>query len=305
VRDTVDEYLTIRRRLGFKLTGAARLLYDFASYHDCTGSSTVSSEMMLAWAKQPADCQPVWWSIRLGVVRRFAIYLNAVDPRHEVPPGDVFRALQSRATPYLYTEADIVSLMASARALPNPQRAATYPTVIGLLAVTGMRIGEAIRLDRSDVDWSEGLLTARLSKFGKSREVVLHPSAVDALRAYDHQRRRFCPRPKTPALFVSTAGTRLLYSDVHHTFRALVREVDLKQRSPRCRPRLHDLRHTFAVNTLLGWYRTGLDISGRIHLLSNYLGHAGPDSTYWYLSAAPELLALAGERLECVLGEQS
>jgi integrase len=300
LRRAVDEYLTVRRRLGFKLDGAGRLLADFAAYCERSGATILTSDVALAWARQPADAQPVWWSIRLRAVRAFARYLHAIDARHEVPPSDVLPAPPCRATPYLYSDADLGRLMAAARALPTPLRAATYATLIGLLAATGMRVGEAIRLDRADVDWSDGLLTVRASKFGKAREVVLHPTAVDALRAYD---RRLRPRPPSPAFLVSTTGTRLTYTEVHRTFHRLVAAAGLERRSARCRPRPHDLRHTFAVSTLLCWYRAGLDVAERMHLLSTYLGHTDPAHTYWYLSAAPELLALAAERLERALGE--
>jgi len=178
-------------------------------------------------------------------------------------------------------------------------------TLIGLLAVTGMRIGEVIRLDLTDLDWADGLLTVRSSKFGKSREVPLHPSAVTALRSYSDHRRRMGSRVRTTAFFVSTFGERLNYSSVHRTFHRLVRQLGLQSQSPRHSPRLHDLRHTFAVRTLLDWYRHGADVGQRLHLLSTYLGHVDPSATYWYLSAAPELMALAAERLESVDGELS
>lgn len=305
LHDAVEDYLVMRRALGFKLVAAGQLLPDFAAYCERAGTDTITVELALAWARQPATRAPVWRSMRLAVVRGFARYLHAIDARHEVPPADAIPAGLCRATPYLYSDADLASLLAAARALPRPLAAATYTTLIGLLAVTGMRVGEAIRLDRADLDWSEGLLTIRASKFGKSRELALHPSTVEALRAYDRARRRFWPRPETPAFFVSARGTRLAYSDVQRTFHALTRKAGLVPRSAHCRPRLHDLRHSFATGTLLGWYRAGLDVEQRMHSLSTYLGHSNPAATYWYLSAAPELLALACERLERASGDSS
>jgi len=303
IREAVDEYLTIRRRLGYKLIGAGSLLSDFAFYCERMGVATLSTEAMLAWVKQPANCQPVWWSIRMGVVRRFAAYLHAIDACHEVPPADLFPARCTRATPYLYSAADIGNLIAAAEELRGLQ-AATYSTAIGLLAVTGMRVGELIRLDREDVDWTEAMLTLRNGKFGKSREVVLDSSTMDVLHAYDQQRRRTFSRPKTAAFFVSMAGTRLQYSELQRRFRVLVRRAGIAWEQGHGRPpRLHDLRHTFAVNTLLGWYRAGVDVAERIHLLSTYMGHSDPANTYWYQSAAPELMALAAERLERTAGE--
>ncbi len=303
LHDAVEDYLVMRRALGFKLVAAGQLLPDFAAYAERRGASKISAELALAWASQPADRQPIWRSKRLAVVRGFARYLHAIDARHEVPPADVLPAPKCRATPYLYADADLTGLLEVARALPGPLRGATYATLIGLLAVTGLRVGEAIGLDRADLDWSVGLLIVRQGKFGKSRELLLHPSTLDALRAYERVRRRCWQRPMTPAFFTSTRGTRLCYSDVQHTFHALVGQAGLAPRSARCRPRLHDLRHTFAVSTLLGWYRAGLDVEARMHLLSTYLGHTDPAHSYWYLSAAPELLALAAERLERSMGE--
>jgi integrase len=192
--------------------------------------------------------------------------------------------------------------MAAAAALRLPLRAATYRTLIGLLAATGLRIGEALRLDRGDIDWSHGLLLVRDSKFGKSREIPLHETTLRALDNYLHQRDRLHPALRGPAVFISTTGNRLLYSDAQCTFHHLVLSAALMPRSASCRPRLHDLRHTFAVRTLQDAYRCGGDVQLRLTLLSTYLGHVDPAATYWYLSAAPELLAFAAQRLERSIG---
>jgi len=299
------EYLTIRRRLGFKLGRYGQLLGDFVAYLDEREATTVTTELALAWARRPADARPSWWGARLSVVRVFARYLKTIDPATEVPPADLLPARSQRTTPYLYSASEVDTLMAAARRHPSEHRGETYATLIGLLAVTGMRIGEVIRLDLDDIDWSEGALSIHASKFGKSRELVLHPTTVEAMRAYARHRQQLRPRPRTPSFFVSLTGTRLIYNNVHFTFHELVQEAGIGPRSPRCRPRPHDLRHTFAVNTLLAWYRDGLDVSDRMHLLSTYLGHLDPAHTYWYLSATPELLGLAGQRLERTLGELS
>jgi integrase len=193
--------------------------------------------------------------------------------------------------------------MTAARTLASPLKAVTYETLVGLLATTGMRMGEAIRLDRADLDWNNGVLTVRSSKFGKSREVPLHPSTLGALRAYQRRCDQLCPRPKAPSFFISTTGTRLDQPTVGATFVMLARQAGLGPRSPRCRPRPHDLRHSFAVRTLLNWYRAGDNVESKLPLLSTYLGHVSPASTYWYLTAAPELLALASKRLEHALEE--
>lgn len=191
--------------------------------------------------------------------------------------------------------------MAATGMLRWPLRVATYRTLVGLLAVTGMRVGEAIGLDRQDIDLGRGLLVVRqgkFGKFGKSRELPLHPSTTAALEDYLRLKDRLCPQASTPAVFISTAGTRLLYCNVHWTWQRLTKHAGLAPRSSACRPRIHDLRHSFAFRCLLDAYATGEDGQRRLTLLSTYLGHVDPAGTYWYLSASPELLALAGQRLE-------
>lgn len=304
LQEAVGEYLALRRSVGFKLHGAASLLRDFVNHLDEEGATTVTVALALSWAKRPVHAHPHRWRARLTVVRGFARYLHTVDARAEVPPPDLLVARRRRLPPYLYTQAELAALVAAAGTLRPPFRAATYRTLLGLLSVTGLRLGEAIRLDRNDVNWSDGLLIIRSSKFDRSREVALHPTTIDALRAYERCRRDR-PPTSTPAFFISTTGTRLIPTLVQHNFRGLVRQTgigaDLKGRPPR----LHDLRHTFAVGTVVNWYRAGVDVGGRLYLLSTYLGHVDPKDTYWYLSATPELLALAGARLEETLGELS
>jgi integrase/recombinase XerD len=303
LRAAIDQYLLARRALGYKLKVDAWLLEDFADYWERAGAPTVTTEVALAWARSPSQASAAYWVQRLTTVRRFATYLQALDPSAEVPPAGLIRAQRSRATPFLYSEADVAALMAAARESRKHLGAATYETLIGLLAATGLRVGEALHLDCGDILWEPGLLRVRNSKFNKSREVPLHASVVDALGAYAEVRDRLCPAVTAPAFFVSSVGTRLDYSVVHVAFTRCVRRAGLLPRGPRCRPRIHDLRHTFAVHTLLQWHRAGLDVEARLPLLSTYLGHADPQKTYWYLSATPELLGLLGERLEKVLGD--
>lgn len=299
----VNDYLTIRRALGFKLEDPSHLLPQFVDFLERAGASTVTTELAVAWAKQPPDAHPNQWGRRMSAVRCFARHLQTLVPRTEVPPPDLLPRSPRRASPYLYSEADIAALMKAAGALRSPLRAATFKTFIGLLAVTGMRTGEALRLDRDDLDEANGLLTILNSKFGKSREIPLHPSTVEALQTYARMRDELFPRPTTTSFFVSTTGTRFIYNVFHLTFLELVRQAGLQRRSATCRPRPHDLRHTFAVRTLLGWYYAGLDVEAQMPLLSTYLGHFKPCDTYWYLSATPELLALAGQRLERARGD--
>jgi integrase/recombinase XerD len=302
LRQALADYLRIRRALGYKLERAGKLLPQFLDYLEQTGADTVTTERALAWATLPAGGSARWWAFRLSIVRGFAAYLQTLDPATEVPPKDLLAGRPPRATPYLYADEEIAALIAAAGTLRSSLRVATYRTLIGLLAVTGLRIGEAIRLDRGDLDFTHELLVVRDSKFGKSRELPLHPSTILALRDYLRRRDQLQPASSVPALFISPAGTRLIYCNVHATFRQLRRRVGLQPRSASCRPRIHDLRHTFAIRTLLDGYRDDGDVQPRLPLLATYLGHVHPDSTYWYLSAAPELLALAGDRLERHLG---
>ena len=305
LRDALADYLSLRRALGFQLADAGRLLGQFVDYLEQRGSDTVTTEHALTWATQPAGASVHWWAIRLGVVPGFAAYLHSLDPSVEVVPAGVIRPGMCRATPYLYSEAEIQSLIQAAGALRPPLRGATYQSLIGLLAISGIRIGEAIALDDHDFDVEHELLVVRHTKFDKHRLIPLHPSAIQALTLYVQQRRRVQPRPASPALFVSTAGTRLWHSNISLVFAGLVEQVGLSRRSAACRPRIHDLRHSFAVATVLGWYRDGADIPALMPRLSTYLGHTDPQHTFWYLSAAPELMALAGNRLEAHLGGDS
>ena len=292
----LNDYLGLHRSLGRKYVDYGTQLPGFVAYLEAAGATTVTTEAALAWATMPRDSSAVWWARRLGMVRGFARYLKAIDPDTEIPPRELLPFRSARVDPYLYSDADVAALMAAAAALASPLRGATYETLIGLIAATGLRSGEAVRLDRDDIDWDEGVITIWNSKFGKSRALPIHPSTVDALARYGAIRDQLITAPKAPSFFVSTVGTRL-NNDDDKTFRRLVAEVGLKSPSGRA-ARLHDLRHRFAVKTLIGWYRAGVDVEAHMPLLSTYLGHARPENTFWYLSAVPELLFLAAERLE-------
>jgi integrase len=303
LRQSLDDYLATRRALGYALTNVGHRLSSFVAFADAAGIQTVTTECALAWATLPAEAGSAYLSHRLGEVRGFARYLRSIDPDTQIPPTGLLPGCQHRPTPYIYSDSDIAALMDAARKLTRPLKATTFETLIGLLAATGMRVSEAIGLDRDDVDWANGLLLVRESKFGKSREVLLHSTTVRALKSYARRRDHLCPHSTIPSLFVSAWGTRPSYSTVQKTFYALVRQtgLDVQQSSTRA-PRVHDLRHTFAVKTLAGWYRDGCDVETRMPLLSTYLGHVSPAGTYWYLSSTPELLALATKRLEASMG---
>lgn len=296
------EYLALRRALGYKLERPGQLLAQFVGYLGEHDTEVITIDHALAWAALPAEAAPRWWAQRLTAIRPFAAHMHALDPAHQVLPPRLLGPVKSRATPYLYTDAEIDGLLHAAAALPSPLNAATYRALLGLLTVTGMRIGEAISLDVSDLDNQQGVLTVHDTKFGKSRLIPLHASTASALTDYLDLSRRLRPgsaddRP----LLISTRGTRLHHVTVSGTYGRLVQRAGLKPRSASCRPRIHDLRHSFAVRTLLDWYRHDADVPALLPRLSTYLGHIDPGSTYWYLSAAPELLALAGQRLEAHL----
>jgi integrase/recombinase XerD len=302
LRHAIGDYLRVRRSLGFALRDAQWLLADFASYLEQHGAARLTAEHALAWAMRPAGAHPHWWHQRLAVVRDFARYLATIDPRTELPAPDLLPACYSRRTPYLYSDADIAGLMLAARSLSPPLRAATYQTLVGLLAVSGLRIGEAIRLDQDDFDDTSALLVVRHSKHDASRQVPLHQTTVAALQGYAKLRDQHFPDPASPALLVSVCGTRLCQSAVNRSFTQLARRAGLQARGDRCQPRIHDLRHSFAVRQLIQWYRQGADVDARLPLLSTVLGHVDPASTYWYLQAAPELLTLAAQRLQTTPG---
>lgn len=292
------DYLAMRRALGFKLERPGALMTQFVDYLDEAGTTVITIDAALAWAARPESASRDWWSRRLAAARLFAKYMINIDPATEVPPADLLPSPILRATPFIYSPADIAALMAAARNSTSvPLIAATYTTLIGLLAVTGMRVGEAISLDRDDVGLDDGVIEVRQGKFGKSRELVLHPSSVTVMRDYAGLRDRARPC-RTRAWFISSSGSRLNYKNVHYRFRQLTQAAGLAPQSATCRPRIHDLRHTFAVTTLLGWYQSGVDVQARLPLLSTYLGHVDPGSTYWYLTATPELMQVVSRRLE-------
>lgn len=297
LQQALSDYLQLRRSLGHEMAEARWLLPSFVAYLDANGCPTVTTAAALAWAQQSQTSKVTTVGPRrMTAARGFARYLAGIDAATEVPPLGLMPHRQRWRQPFIYSAVDIEAVMAQARcSIVSPLRAATYDTLIGLLAASGLRIGEAIKLDRSDVDWADGVLLIRESKFGKSRLVPLHPTSMQALHSYAELRDQLQPRSVEPSFFVSLTRKRLCYAVVSQTFRQLVDDAGVGAGRP-CAPRLHDLRHTFAVRTLLGWYRADDDVQAKIPSLSTYLGHREPASTYWYLSAAPELLALAAAR---------
>ena len=296
----VDEYLSLRRRLGYKLRDPGTYLYAFVSFLERQGASHITTDLALRWAMQPANAQPAHWAARLRAVRLFAQHHSASDPCTEIPPLGLLPYRARRKLPHIYSVTEIRRLMAATKDLHSTTglRPSSYSTLLGLLAVTGLRISEALGLNQDDVDLRQGVLTIRSTKFNKPRLVPVHPTTRDALRHYARRRDRIFPRPKTPSFFVSEWGTRLEHSCVSRTFYKLSRWVGLRAPSDHHGPRLHDFRHAFAVRTVLRWYRQGVDVDPRMPVLSTYLGHGHVSDTYWYLSSVPELLRLAAARLE-------
>jgi integrase/recombinase XerD len=300
LRARAEEYLAMRRVLGFRLTTQGRHLMSFVRFCEERSADHVTADLAVQWATQVTrgSGNEVYQARRLDVVRIFARHLQALDPATEVPPEDVLARRYLRIQPYLYSLQEIAALMTAAGALRPALRAATWRTLIGLLAVTGMRQGEACRLLCDDADLETGTLVIRDSKFGKSRLVFLHPTAVAALRSYERARDQAFPEPEAVTFLVNSRGRPLNGHNLPHTFAPLAVAAGLQVPPGQRAPRLHDLRHAFTVATLLDWYRDGGDVQARLPLLATWLGHVDPKSTYWYLQAVPELLALAAERLE-------
>lgn len=296
----VEDYLSLRRRLGYKLKDSGAHLHDFVSFIERHGAAHITTDLALRWAMQPANAQPAHWAARLRSVRLFAQHHSASDPRTEVPPLGLLPYRSCRKQPYIYSTTEIRRLMAATKDLYSTTglRPWTYSTLLGLLAVTGLRISEALGLNQDDVDLPQCVLTIRSTKFNKTRLVPVHPTTREALRRYARRRDQAYPKPKTPSFFVSERGTRLEQSCVSLTFYRLSRWVGLRGPTDHHGPRLHDFRHGFVVRTVLRWYREGVAVDPRMPVLSTYVGHGHVSDTYWYLSAVPELLQLAAARLD-------
>ena len=304
LRQAVQEYLSMRRGLGFKLHKAGKGLPDFVTFMEQHRAPYITQALALAWAQQPSNVQATHWAQRLSMVRAFARYRSAIDPRTQVPPQGLLPFQPKRARPYLYTDDEIRSLLDAALAMPyrykrGALRPWTYHCLFGLLSVSGLRLGEARNLELQDVDLNTAVLTIRGAKFGKSRLVPLHASTCKVLVDYIARRKRhWAKRPVSSYLFVSSWGNRLDSGDIHRTFYALSRQIGLRGVSDSHGPRLHDMRHVFATNTLVRWYRSEQDPERHLPVLSAYLGHVHVADTQWYLSGSPELMREAMRRLE-------
>jgi integrase/recombinase XerD len=259
----------------------------------------VTTKHAIAFAKLNSHASLVSWAIRLATIRRFAEYWIHTDTRTEIPTQSLGSTTYSRRAPYIYSDDEIGRILEYCKTSSSAYEIERYSyfTWYGLMAITGMRIGEVARLDRNDLNLAEGVITIRNSKFKKSRHIPLHQSTVEALAIYLNYRDYYIPKPTTLRLFIDRLGAALLVDRVRKVFRRLLSEVGI-QRNSDGRPRIMDFRHTFAVNTLIRWYRRRINIDQHMPLLSTYLGHVHLRHTYWYITATPELLQLVASRLE-------
>jgi len=299
-REAIQGYLTLRRGLGFKLKKHSRMLEEFASFLEQKGALRITSRLALQWATEPQHIQPAEWAARLSVARGFARYWSATDPLTEIPSEGLLPYRHNRAKPYLYSDGQIQQLLEAAKNMPAPHSLQpwTYHCLFGLLAVTGLRISEALNLLSTDVDWAEGILTIRASKFGKSRLIPLHGSSLKILFDYDARRDALLADRKIPYFFCSRYASRLDEGQVRRVFYFISRQIGIRGATASNGPRLHDFRHRFAVETLLRWHRTGEDVQRRLPILSTYLGHGHVTDTYWYVTGTPELMTAVGQRLD-------
>lgn len=299
LRKAMEEYLALRRSLGFELLNIAGRLKSFVAFAEQEAATHVTTNLVLQWVKLSTAQEPATLADRFNTVRRFAIWRSVIDVRTEIPPKGLLPSHYHRKPPYIYSDEEIERLVREARNLPSLKgvRSLTYATLFGLLAATGMRISEALALNREDVDFKEGVLDIQQSKFRKSRLVPLHITTCDVLEDYARKRDLIFPRLKNGAFFVSERGTRVTKWAARDNFAKVSREIGIRAKTEGRRlghgPRLHDMRHRFAARTLVDWYRAGVDVERQVHKLSTYLGHVHVNDTYWYLEAVPELLELA------------
>ena len=296
----LENYLSLRQSLGYKLRTHRSALRDFVDYIKTKKAVSITTQLALAWAMKPDTADPKWWAYRLRMVHHFALFVRARDHKCEVPPLKLLHYNYQRPKPYIYSEEEISRLIAAAQALPCRKgiRGLTYSTLFALLWVTGLRISEALALDKDDVDFGNRLLTIRNSKFDKSRLVPVHASTGKALKYYSRHRDHVFLKAQSDSFFLTTLGTRPTCAIAQLTFRQLCFTTGIRNSCCGKGPRIHDMRHSFAVKSLIDIHRANQDVEQRVYALSVYLGHIGPSSTYWYFSAVPELMEIALGSLE-------
>lgn len=302
-----DNYLSERRGLGYILRSPGQSINEFAHYVDtfnCKRPLTV--EVMANWAKQDKfkSNNPLTWAHRLKKLRPFARYLQQFEPETEVPDKSVFGSVSYRLAPHIYTEKEIIDLLSAAHHLKqkNDLYCATYETLFGLLASTGIRISEAVHLINNDVDLKHGMLTIRQTKFAKSRYVPLHSTTTEALKKYYLVRNSYVETTGDTSFFIISHGQNigqpLTTRQVRYVFSKLRNQLNWVNRGGHDAPRIHDLRHTFIVRRMMLWHSQDMNIDQHILSLATYVGHSSITNTYWYLTCAPELMALAGNKFE-------
>jgi integrase len=306
----LDRYLTIRRSLGYALGTSERVLRRFVAFAIARRARHITSDLFLAWRVEFGHASQQTWSARLGMVRQFALWLSGIDPKNEVPPRGLIPDRYRRQRPYIYSDQEISRIVLEASRLPSPNgiRSLTFTTLFGLIAVTGLRVSEALSLDNGDIDWDTGVLTIRRGKAGKARLIPVSKSTIARLAVYAAKRDRLLGK-KPKSFFVTDTGGRLADCNARYNFAVVCQRIGLRpaQRFNKHGrgPRIHDLRHTFAARTLVKWYRTGKDPEREMLKLSTYLGHTEPAHTYWYIEALPELLELAAQRADRVLSREA
>jgi integrase len=299
-RKALHDYVSLRQSLGFKFVEQQRCLKHFVAFMNMRGARCITTTLALEWATQPKGAKPGHWARRLAYVRGFARHLQVEFPHTQVPSMQLLPTSCTRARPYLYSQQEIRRLLSAARAYSPGDRlpGLSYHCLFGLLAVTGMRISEALTLTREDVDLEVGVLTVRAAKLGKSRLLPLHRSTQRILKSYAERRDALLGEPRSPYFLVAEEGGRLWGPTVRVAFYELSRQIGLRGPRDRSGPRLHDFRHRFSIEALLRWYRAGKDVELQLPALSTYLGHCNVQDTYWYLSACPELMSAAARRVE-------
>ena len=304
LRELAQEYIDLRRALGYKLVNEEPLLKDFSSFMERENAPYIIARLALHWAKERKNVLPSQWGYRLSVVRKFAQYVKTIDSHNEVPPQGLLPHKYHRRSPYIYRDEEVLKLLEACQSFTsgNGLRRHSLFTVFGLLAVTGMRISEVTALTRGDVDFAKGIIAIRETKFRKSRLIPVHKSTLQVLREYCKLRDQIYPSSKVSNFFLSDKGTCLTICAVRYAFIRLSHRIGFRKPTDSHGPRIHDLRHRFAVKTIIKWYREEGNVENLIPLLSTYLGHTKPSDTYWYLSSVPELIALAAARMEKHLG---
>ncbi len=296
LREDLDEYMGMRRALGFKLKTAGKFLDKFVTYSEGKGAEIITTSLSVEWAQQANSAHAQ--AQRMSILRAFARYRSASDPRTEIPPDSLYPYKPKRAQPYLYSDDDAKKLLSAANSLRHPFRAQTYRGLFGLLFVTGLRIGEALSLQTKNVNLDEGTILIEGAKHGKSRLLPIHSTTQAELTEYNACREKFLDGRVASHFFISLSGTKLDKAMVHRTFYEIAQQAGLRKAGSSKGPRIHDFRHSFAVRSLLKWYRYGADVERRLPILSAYLGHVHVSDTYWYLTGTPELMDLGVKLLE-------